>query len=176
MLPRSGTGSWPTWGTLKAVRQARELRQRIDRGEDPLNDRRVTAGATLRAVADEYMKRDGAKLKSIDQQRARFERVIFPELGNRPIADIKRSEIVRVLDKIEDQRGPHMAHAALAHLSKLFNWYAVRDDDFRSPLVRGMGRVKKTARERILSDDEISAVWRAQKPRQCSARWSGSCC
>jgi integrase len=43
------------------------------------------------------------------------------------------------------------------------NWHASRDDDFRSPVVRGMGRVKpkETARSRILTDDELRAAWKA---------------
>jgi integrase len=42
------------------------------------------------------------------------------------------------------------------------NWHALRSDDFRSPIVRGMGRVnpKKRARVRVLVDDELRAVWR----------------
>jgi integrase len=43
----------------------------------------------------------------------------------------------------------------------VFNWHASRDDDFRSPIVRGMGRVKprERARERTLTDEEIRDVW-----------------
>src|ERR1039458_3957331 len=32
-------GAWPDWSVLKAVREARSLRQRVDRGENPLEDR-----------------------------------------------------------------------------------------------------------------------------------------
>ncbi|HYA07704.1 MAG TPA: Arm DNA-binding domain-containing protein, partial [Xanthobacteraceae bacterium] len=32
-------GAWPDWSALRAVRTARHLRQRVDRGENPLNDR-----------------------------------------------------------------------------------------------------------------------------------------
>src|SRR3954454_22011302 len=35
-------GAWPDWSALKAVREARELRQRVDRGENPLEDRAPT--------------------------------------------------------------------------------------------------------------------------------------
>jgi integrase len=155
-------GQWPTWSTVRAVKEARELRRRVDKGENPLDDRNPATGATLKEIAEDYLRRDGAKLRSIGQQRGRFERVIYPAIGDRPIADIRRSDVVRLLDQVEDERGPHMAHAVLAHLSKLFNWYAIRHDDFRSPLVRGMGRVKKgSGRERALSDDEIRAVWSA---------------
>src|SRR4051794_5504104 len=32
-------GTYPDWSALRAVREARDLRQRIDRGENPLVDR-----------------------------------------------------------------------------------------------------------------------------------------
>ena len=43
------------------------------------------------------------------------------------------------------------------------NWHASRSDDFRSPITRGMAKTKpkERARERVLSDDELRAVWRA---------------
>src|SRR5262249_26281678 len=48
---------------------------------------------------------------------------------------------------------------------KAFNWHAVNgeDDDFVSPIVRGMARTRprERARDRVLSDDEISAIWHA---------------
>jgi integrase len=82
-------------------------------------------------------------------------------MGHRQIDEIKRSEIVKLLDKIEDNSGPRMAHVTLAYLSKVFNWHASRDDNFRSPIVRGMGRVKprERARERTLTDEEIRDMW-----------------
>jgi integrase len=158
-------GQWPDWSVLRAVKEARDLRQHIDRGEDPLDGRRkqetVTA-TTLKAIADEYLTREEKRLRSIDHRRSAFERLVYPELGAKQIGDIKRSDIVRLLDKIENERGPRMAHVTLAYLSKLFNWYATRNDDFRSPIVRGMGRVnsKERERKRILTDDELRAVWR----------------
>jgi integrase len=81
----------------------------------------------------------------------------------RQIDEIKRSDVVRLLDKIEDENGAAMAHCTLAFLRKLFNWQASRTDDFRSPIVRGMSRVKPSelARSRILTDDEIRKVWAA---------------
>ena len=38
-------GTWPTWSAVAAVKHARELRQRIDRGEDPLGERQAQAKA-----------------------------------------------------------------------------------------------------------------------------------
>src|SRR5262249_18617268 len=79
------------------------------------------------------------------------------------IGEIRRNEIVRVLDRIEDESGPVMADQTLAFIRRVFNWHASRSDDFRSPIVRGMARTKPKARarKRILADDEIREVWSA---------------
>jgi integrase len=44
---------------------------------------------------------------------------------------------------------------------RLFTWHSLRDENFRSPIVRGMARTKpkERARQRTLSDDELRAVW-----------------
>lgn len=53
----------------------------------------------------------------------------------------------------------------LATISKLFNWFATREDDYSSPVVRGMGRAKgqARARTRILHAKEICLLWRASE-------------
>jgi integrase len=70
-----------------------------------------------------------------------------------------------MLDEIADEHGPRMADLVLAYVRKAFNWYEVNghDDDFRSPIVRGMARLKPSERqrERVLADDEIRDLWAA---------------
>jgi integrase len=68
-----------------------------------------------------------------------------------------------MLDEIEDEHGPVMADRTLAHLRKALTWYAARDDEFNSPIVRGMARTKpkERARQRVLTDDEIRDLWAA---------------
>jgi len=58
-----------------------------------------------------------------------------------------------------------MAHVTLAYLSRVFNWHASRDDTFRSPIIRGMGRVKPRERagKRTLTDEEIRDLWAGQE-------------
>src|SRR5262249_3607055 len=73
--------------------------------------------------------------------------------------EIKRSDIVRLLDKIEDDSGARSADVALAYIGKVLNWHAARSDDFRSPLTRGMRRHGNQVHTRVLSDDELRAVW-----------------
>ena len=70
-----------------------------------------------------------------------------------------------MLSEIAEENGPRMADLALAYTRKAFNWYEVNghDDDFKSPIVRGMARGKPSqqARDRVLDDDEIRNLWAA---------------
>jgi integrase len=163
-------GQYPAWSVIKAVKEAKELRQRIDKGEDPLEARRKEEAAkeaaktdTLQAICAEYFKREGGKLRSRESRERTLNRLVHPQLGTRDIATIRRSEIVKLLDKIEDENGATMATRTLAYVGRVFNWHASRTDDFVSPIVRGMARVKakERVRQRILSDAELQAVWKA---------------
>jgi integrase len=147
----------------------------VERGHDPAVAKRdakaaaeLAAANTLRAVAEAYLAREehkplGKRLRTIDQRRATFTRLIYPKLAHRPIAEIRRSEVVALLDHVEAERGGRMADEVLGCLRIVFDWHALRDDTFRTPLVRGMTITKPADRIRIrvLSDDEVRRLWRA---------------
>jgi integrase len=159
-------GQWPDWSVLRAVEEARVIRQRIDKGEDPLGDRRkaeTAAKDTLENITKEYFKREGVKLKSVDARRRVIERLVLPVLGQRDVAGIKRSEIIKLLDRISDENGSVTANRCRAYLSRVFTWHAGRSDEFRSPIVKGMGfsSADEEPRQRSLDDDEIRSVWKA---------------
>jgi integrase len=119
---------------------------------------------TFKAVSERLLQLEGHKLRTANVRRQRLERLVYPEIGHRPVVEIKRSEVVRLLDKIEANNGPAMAHAVLAIIRRTMSWFTARSDDFANPLaVRGLGRVnaKERARERTLNDDEIRRVWKA---------------
>jgi integrase len=68
-----------------------------------------------------------------------------------------------MLAEIAREHGPVMADRVLAYVRKAFNWQMIDDDNFKSPIVRGMARTKpkQRARKRTLSDEEIRDVWAA---------------
>jgi integrase len=149
-----------------ARKRARALLGEVAHDRDPLEERRSEVARerdTFRAVAESYFAREGKKLRTGDARRHALARLVYPVMGSRPIADIRRSDIVRLLDKIEDKSGPVMADRTLAYIRKVMNWHASRSDEFRSPIVRGMARTsgKDRARARILTDDELRALWKA---------------
>ena len=86
-----------------------------------------------------------------------------PRIGSKSIYDLKRKDIVEMMDAIEDADKAVTADRVLAYVRKAFNWYAARDDEFTPPIVRGMARTKPSerARTRALADDEICSLWAA---------------
>src|SRR5262249_1577689 len=115
-----------------ARQKAREWHQAIAEGNDP----KQSKAETFKAIAEEYLAREGNKLKSIDQRKATLERLIYPALGHRPIAEIRRSDIHRLLDKVTDERGPETSHKVYGITKKIMDWHQARSDTFRSPIVR----------------------------------------
>jgi integrase len=153
-------------GLEKARKEARKALGGVAAGGDPLQERRKTealAENTLQSICEDYLRRDGKRLRSKGQIEQTLTRLVYPKLGKRQIDTILRSEIVKLLDKIEDENGAGMADNTLAHVRKIMNWHATRTDNFRSPIVRGMARTKPSERkrDRVLTDEELRAVWRA---------------
>jgi integrase len=139
----------------------------LERGIDPREHRkdakRKAAEAranTLAAICAEYLQRD-AKLRTIADRERLLRAHVLPVLGERPIASIKRGEIVRLLDKAEDRSGARTADIVLSILRRVCNWHAVRDETFIPPFVRGMRRKlpSESERSRVLNDDELRRVW-----------------
>ena len=118
---------------------------------------------TVNAVLDAFEKDHVEGLRSGDQVKAAFSNHVRPRIGDKSIYDLKRSDITTMLNEIKAASGPVMADRVLAHVRKAFNWQMVQDDEFKSPIVRGMAKTKpkERARKRVLADDEIRDVWAA---------------
>jgi integrase len=69
---------------------------------------------------------------------------------------------VALLDSVEDKHGFYMANRTLAAIRKLFNWAMdERGIIDATPIGRKMARGKEVARDRVLEDDELRAIWNA---------------
>jgi integrase len=179
--------------TLAAARMlAAETLLRMNRGFDPVAEKRrakevkqQAAADTFEAIATEYLKRecgvkfkdgipffDPSKKRSGREQHRMLQRQVLPSLGDKPVTEIKKSDIVRLLDKLADgelkndkgkriEGGEIAADRCLALIRRILNWHAARSDDFRPPLLKGLARTKTSerARDRILSDVELRIVW-----------------
>jgi integrase len=123
-----------------------------------------TGADTFQAVAEQWLKRHAqAKRLRSEKQITRLLRVhVFPQWAARPFMDIRRSDVAALLDHVEDHHSARQADCVLTVVRSIMNWFATRHDAYAVPIVRGMRRQnpKEQARARILSDDEIRAIWK----------------
>jgi integrase len=148
--------------TLEAARvKAREWLALIGNGTDPAQHLAQRREQTFQAIAEQYLLRKAKDLRSKGIIQSILSRLVYPTLGPRPITEINRSDIVRLLDRIEDENGPTAATQALGTINRVMNFHASRTDDFRNPIVKGMRRGTVQARSRILTDDELRWIWAA---------------
>ena len=157
-------------GLAAARKTAAEALYEVHQGRDPADAKKeikakaATARAeTVQWLCEQYIKREGDKLRSIDVRKRAFAQLVYPEIGDVPLSALRRSQIVKLLDRVQDQNGDRRADLVLAYLRKVFNWHASRTDDFSSPIVKNMGRYngKERERSRVLTDDELAKIWAA---------------
>lgn len=85
---------------------------------------------TFSAVVEEFRKRYIEKhgIRSGRVMMQQIEKHLMPTLKNRDINSIRRKELTKLLDKIEDKHGPSMADAVLPSFRSLAKFHAPRDD------------------------------------------------
>ena len=151
--------------SLKEARdKAHDILSQAAKGDDPAKSKaRAAKVDTFGAIAESYLRIGAKNLRSAALYRRTLERLVLPELRDKPIGEIRRSNIASLLDVVVEENGEVMADLTLAIVRRVFTWHAARDDHFVSPLTKGMARSKPSerARSRILNDDELRAVWTA---------------
>jgi integrase len=82
-------------------------------------------------------------------------------IGEKLVADIKRSDLREALEKIVEQVSPTQARASRAIVSAMFNW--AEDRDMLVSVARGIKLSGKppAPRKRIYSEDELRRFWSA---------------
>jgi integrase len=145
--------------------QAKAILRRAANGEDPAADKkREREAETVKELAEQYIEDHAKKHKrSWRADENIINKDLIPRFGNRKPIDITRPDIRGMLKEIEERGSPIQSNRTFEVVRKLFNW-AIGED--RAGLEHNpCDHVKKVAkerrRERVLSDDEIRAIWSA---------------
>jgi hypothetical protein len=80
-----------------------------------------------------------------------------------------------MLEGIEKVTGVAAAHRCFSITRTILSWQSARDDDFKSPIRRGMWEAPDNQHSRTLTDAKLKAVWDAATDRAgASQRWPSS--
>ena len=153
---------------------AAEARQKIEQGINPAGTRRAERAEAERAAAsreadsierlaeqfvDLHAKRKTRPRSVENTERAL--RLIIAAWRGRSVDDIRRRDVIELLDQIVADRTANVADKTHQVGSKFFSWLVARDVISSSPWVGIERPVRYSARERTLSDDEIRRLWLA---------------
>lgn len=168
---RRALGDYGEMSLEKARERAREWIALIRQGTDPkVSEARYRAAEqrsqvnTFGVVAATFIDRYTIKLAHATQAKKIIEDEFITRWANRPVADILPEECADAIRAIVKRGAPYQAHNAFAHLRRLFNW-AIGSHEFgisKSPVerLRPADLIgKREARERVLTDAELRAVW-----------------
>jgi integrase len=144
-------------GIADAREKARAIIAAVKAGEDRRGPQ------SFQTVAEEWLRRhvDKNGLRDGYEVRRVLYKHVMPAWGGREFESIRRGDVAKLLDDVEDESGTRTSDKALSAISSICHWYEKRSQDYVSPIIKGMKRYssKENARSRILSDDEIRAVW-----------------
>lgn len=161
---RMTLGAYPGVGLADARQRHAEAMQQLQRGIDPGAEAQAAkakrkAAPTFADLLDEIWDVELRHKKSGIQTKKLLEKDAVPVWGKRKVADIKRRDIVILLDKIR-VRAPIVANRVHGALSRLFNFAAERGVIEDSPCTR-IRKGPENKRDRVLTNAEIKALWGA---------------
>lgn len=90
-----------------------------------------------------------------------FRRLVIPAWRGRTLHEIKRRDVIALVEGIAVENGPYMANRLLGVLSKFFNWAVNRDLIDTSPATGVERPHVEIARDRVLDDSEVAILWKA---------------
>jgi integrase len=161
-------GEYGVISLAEAREKARGWRKMIAEGMDPSVERnrisaRQEAFGTVAEAYFAHIKRQGLRRAWEVQRDIRRE---FAPWWKWSITDIKRQDVLAIVEAALARDAPWEAHHVLSYASRLFNWAIERGTIESSPCDRlrpakVIGR--KIARSRVLTDDELIALWRASR-------------
>jgi hypothetical protein len=154
-------GSYPILSLADAREKARSLLRDAQLGL--LTETAIKAEAAKLARLGEVIPQFielYAKPRNRDWQETSRILTKFAPLYGRPIGEIKRAEIVHVLDDLA-KKTPYRANRALSAIRKLYSWCVDRGTVEFSPVAGLKPPARERARDRVLSDEELSSCWHA---------------
>lgn len=171
--PRKLTiGAYPGIG----LKDARELASRalvaVASGGDPAADKQAAKAAArpgddrdlVEKVVAQFVERY-AKAHQRPRTAYETERVLNREVvarwRGRRLSDLGKADIHELLDEIVDRGSPIQANRALAAMRRMCGWAIERGLTDKSPCDGVRAPAAERSRDRVLSDDELKAVWKA---------------
>ncbi len=153
------------WTPTTARTEAERLAILVGQGIDPVDAEKVRRreaetlafGTYVETFTEGYLKTEWGS--SWPQAKRQLELHVLPHLRGQPLPHIAKHEISGVLDRLRDR--PALQRQVHAVMRRLFRWAVKRGDITSSPMAEMDVPPGVKASKRVLSPDELLALWRA---------------
>lgn len=153
-------------GSLAVARDMfEEARRKVRNGIDPLEEQEQAAqeqrlAPTVKKLVSEYLEKHAkANKKSWLEDQRCLEKEVIPLWGNRKAKDIRKRDVIDLLDGIVKRGSPVMANNTFEKVRKMFNFAVEKDILEHSPCFGVKKPTKTDHKDRVLSDAELVTFW-----------------
>lgn len=155
-------GRYPQLSLKEARKTAKAHQHAVATGDDPAAKKREEREAeTFKELAKVYLDLHASKKRSRDEDERIINKELIRKLGGMKATSIKSREIRDLVDGIAERGSGIMANRTLALVRKIFNFAIQREIVTQNPCSGVARPAEERQRERVLSEDEIKAVWKA---------------
>jgi integrase len=179
---RFGTSKSPSHRTIAPVgritlaearAKGEEWAKAAAQGIDPAEEARKAKAAaegrkTFGDLAEVFIARHIRKQRRAADSEREIRNWILPKLGKHPLAEITRKQVASLIGEIRDRPAPGLAHNVFGHIRRFYSWLLSQPEYEDLLAVSPCDRIRakdligeKKPRQRVLSDDELRAVWAA---------------
>lgn len=134
-----------------------EKRDREERRK--ADNRPKTVGDLLDEYVERYCKPNQRKWTLTERM---FSSHVKPAIGGKRLANLRRADIVELLDELQNDKGLRaQVNRVRSAIVAALNWGVEREYLDVNPAAAVKKRKIEASRDRVLTDDELRAIWRA---------------
>lgn len=168
-LIRTTLGRHPALSLSAARDQARQVKTQAEAGIDPRAvkkaakaDEAERLSNTFGGLADQFIElyaTPNLRPATVREYNRALRGPDAADLTNKPISDIYKRDILNILEHMAARGSPAAAGRMRAYLGKFFSWCIDHDYLTSSPTERIKPPHLSKGRNRVLSENEIRAIW-----------------
>ena len=157
-------GRYPALSLADARKVSADALLLVERACDPAEIRKEQKAETdtFELISMEFLKRHcQPNTKSAKEVERILRKEVFPYWKARAFVDVRRPQILELLDKMIDSNRPVLTNRTLSILKRLFNWAVGRGIIEVSPAAAIRPPAKEKSRDRVLEAQELQQFWKA---------------
>jgi integrase len=157
-------GPYPVVDLATARALGTKALRAVAEDRDPALERQEQRANSVAAVVAEFLAKHGQRNyrpRTFQEAQRLLQQNLVARWGNQPLASITRKQLRDMLDQLVANDTPMLANRVHSIIRKLFGWAVEHEIIAVSPFVGLKAPAEEKSRDRILTDQELRAVWHA---------------